>query len=136
MEEIGELNDSPPALEQRVLAELQRAPGRKASELAEALGVERRDINRCLAYVLAGRVQQGADYRWRLIDSRTPTSQAPSDRPTSEIARLCRYFLECIGQDMDEGASVFASNPRGEIDYAPLPSLPQATSSLDRKSVV
>ena len=131
MKHSGELNDSPPTLELRVLAELQKASGRKASELADALSVERRDISRCLAYELAGRVQQGPDYRWRLIDSLRPTPQTPTDTTTSEIARLCQYYLECIGQDMDEGVSVFASKGQGDPDYAPLPSLPQASSSLD-----
>lgn len=125
------MNDSPLALSERVLGELRKTPGRKANELAEALGVERRDISRCLTYELAGRVQQGSDYRWRLIDLLRTIPQTPTDTATSEIGRLCRYYLECIGQDMDEGVSVFASNSHGEPDYALLLSLPQATSGLD-----
>lgn len=125
------MNDRPPTLEERVLAELRKAPGRKASELAEALGVERRDINRCLTSELTGRVQQGSDYRWRRIDSPRTSAQTLTDRPTSEIARHCRYYLECIGQDMDEGVSVFASTRDGDPGYALLPSLPQSNSGLD-----
>jgi len=44
--------------------------------------------------------------------------------PTTEIARLCRYYLECISQDMDEGVSVFARNQYGDPDYAQLASVP------------
>ena len=42
MQGVWELNDNPPALKERVLAALRDSPGRKASELAQALGVERK----------------------------------------------------------------------------------------------
>src|SRR5688500_3077199 len=101
------MSASPKSLPQQVIALLQQKPGQKASELAYALGRERREINRCLTYELAGLVQQGSDYRWRLAQLGTPpTTAAPA--PTTGIARLCRYYLECISQDMDEGASTFA----------------------------
>ena len=38
----------------------------------------------------------------------------------TEFSRLCRYYLECIGQDMDEGVSVFARNQSGDPQYAQL----------------
>ena len=125
------MNDSPPVLKERVLAALRNSSGLKASELAQALGVERREINRCLSFELTGRVRQGSDYRWHLADSAEAHAPAPAAIPTSEIARLSRYCLECIGQDMDEGVSIFASNRHGEPDYAPLSSLPQAAPGLD-----
>jgi very-short-patch-repair endonuclease len=110
------------SLRELILEELKRKPGRKASELADALGRERREINRCLSFELAGQVQQGSDYRWRLAQRGTPTTAAPA--PITEIASLCRYYLECISQDMDEGASVFARNQYGDPDYAELGSVP------------
>lgn len=110
-------------LRQLVLEELQRKPGVKASELATALGRDRREINRCLSYELAGQVQQGSDYRWRLVQ-RDAQRATPAPVPTSEISRLCRYYLECISQDMDEGVSVFARNQYGNPDYSQLASLP------------
>lgn len=119
-------------LKDRVLAELRRTPGRKAAELAEALGVDRRDVNRCLSYELTGRVQQESDYRWRLLEEvRQGTPAATAQVTTTEIAKLCRYYLECIGQDMDEGVSVFAHSRYGEPDYAELPSLPMAGGAAD-----
>ena len=57
------MNQQEPALKDRVLAQLQRKPGMKSNELAELLDVERRRVNQCLAYELAGKVQQGSDYR-------------------------------------------------------------------------
>ncbi len=113
-------------LRQQIVEVLQQKPGLKASELADALGRERREINRCLSYELAGLVQQGSDYRWRLAQRGTPaTTAAPA--PSTEIARLCRYYLECISQDMDEGVSVFARNQYGDPDYAQLGSVPIAS---------
>lgn len=110
-------------LRQLILEALQRKPGLKASELATALGRERREINRCLTYELAGQVQQGSDYRWRLAQ-RDRQAAAAAPTPTTEISRLCRYYLECISQDMDEGVSAFARNQYGDPDYAQLASVP------------
>jgi very-short-patch-repair endonuclease len=111
------------SLRDLVLEALQQKPGLKASELARALGRERREVNRCLSYELAGQVQQGSDYRWRLVqrDSQRATSASTS---TSEISLLCRYYLECISQDMDEGVSVFARDQYGDPDYAQLAAVP------------
>ncbi len=111
-------------LKDRILGEL-RISGRKAAELAEALGVDRRDVVRCLSRELTGKVQQGSDYRWRRVEEvRRETPVAAPQAATPEIAKLCRYYLECIGQGMDEGVSVFAQSRYGEPDYAELPSLP------------
>ena len=113
-------------LKERVLDELQRKPGQKASELASTLSVERREVNQCLSSELAGLVQQGSDYRWRLIRRGDHQQAAAAPAPGTEIARLCRYYLECISQDMDEGASAFARNPYGDLDYAQLGSVPMS----------
>lgn len=123
------LNEATSTLKERVLEELGRAPGRKASELASALGAERREVNRCLSYELVGLVQQGSDYRWRLVETGHPASPMPQGAATTEIAKLCRYYLECIGQDMDQGVSAFARNQYGDPDYAELSGLP-ATGTL------
>lgn len=125
------MNDAGSALRQRIVAELARKPSQKAAELAGALGAERREVNRCLAHELSGKVQQGSDYRWRLrgvADAKPPALPVASD---TEIAKLSRYYLECIGQDMDEGVSAFASNRHGEPDYAELTSLPLAAPGTD-----
>lgn len=124
-------NDHSPPLDERLLAELRRAPGRKASELADVLGIERREINRCLSAELNGQVRQGADYRWHLVDPASSNQPKQQAAPASELARLSRYFLECIGQDMDEGVSVFASSRHGDPDYATLSCLPQVAPDRD-----
>src|SRR5438552_439663 len=106
-------------LKERILDQLSVKQSLKASELAQSLGCERREVNRCLSSELAGLVQQGSDYRWRLAQRGAPQAAA-APTPTTEIARLCRYYLECISQDMDEGVSTFARNQYGDPDYAQL----------------
>ena len=113
-------------LRQQIIDLLQQKPGLKASELAATLRRERREINRCLSYDLAGLVQQGSDYRWRLAQRDTPAAGA-AQAPSTEIGRLSRYYLECISQDMDEGVSAFARNQYGDPDYAPLSAVPLAS---------
>ena len=115
-------------LAEKILQELKRRPGQQATELAQAADADRRDVNRCLAHTLAGKVQQDQAYRWRLRD---PTSvsagqQPASAAPPSELARLCRYYLECIGQDSELGVSTFAANRYGEPEYAELDGVARA----------
>lgn len=115
---------------ERILRELTKNPGQKAEELASLLGIERQSVNRILAYELKGKVQQGSDYRWRLVGGVTATATTPVAANT-EIARLSLYYLECIGQDMDEGVSAFAKSRYGEPDYAELSSLPLVVAGVD-----
>lgn len=124
------MNTTGDALQQRILKELATKPGQKAAELAGSLGVERQAVNRILAYELVGKVQQGSDYRWRLVGAAAKPATTPATANT-EIAKLSRYYLECIGQDMDEGVSTFASSRYGEPDYAELSALPLAVAGTD-----
>lgn len=112
-----------------ILAELRRSPGLKARELAVALNVERRAVSRCLTQELTGSVEQGADYGWRLVMAPGAYTRVPPDGAPTEIGRLCRYYLECIGYDMDEGASAFSRSQFGDPDYAELPNLPVAVAT-------
>lgn len=43
-------------LAEKILQELKRLPGQKATELAQAANADRRDGYRCLAHTLAGKV--------------------------------------------------------------------------------
>src|SRR5690606_16156054 len=43
--------------------------------------------------------------------------------PTTELSHLCRYYLECISQDM-VGVSEFARNHYGDPNYAQLARVP------------
>lgn len=120
--------DSVKPLNQLILEALQDKQGLKVLELAAALGRDRREVNRCLNVDLAGQVQQGSDYRWRLVQRDGQDAVSPADAG-AEIYRLCRYYLECISHDLDEGVSVFARNHYGNPDYVQLASVPIGTDA-------
>ncbi len=124
---------SPEQLSAHILDALEKKQGQKGSDLARLIGADRKDVNRCLAHTLAGKVVQDSGYRWSLRkESVGGTSTAVgSSAPLSEISRLCRYYLESIGQDSDEGVSVFAASKYGDPDYAELSALPMAGTSWD-----
>jgi very-short-patch-repair endonuclease len=110
-------------LRQLILETLQRQPGLKIAELATELRVDRRQVIHCLNHELVGQVEQASDYRWRLAQP-DREGAAPAHAPTTEFSRLCRYYLECISQEMHEGASVIARNQDGDPNYAQLVSVP------------
>lgn len=116
-----------------VLAELKRKPRQKAAELARVLNADRREVNRCLHGTLAGKVQQDQTYRWSLAGAAAGQAQhaARPEAPTSVIGRLTRYYLECIGEDNDQGVSEFARNRYGAPNYAELPSLPAPDTDFE-----
>lgn len=119
-------NTAPEDLANRILSALEERPGQRARDLATQLGVDRKTVNQVLAYTLAGRAEQDSDYRWSLrqpISKNSPKAQAGTP-PLTDLARLCRYYLECIGNDTGEGVSVFAASRYGDPDYAELPGLP------------
>lgn len=112
-------------LSSKILNELEKKPNQKANDLAGILSVERREVNRCLTYTLAGKVVQDSAYRWSLRKSTTSISKkSEASKPTTELSRLCQYYLESIGQDTNEGVSTFAASKYGEPEYVELPSLP------------
>lgn len=116
----------PEGLAQRILAALEAQPRQKGSDLANLLGADRKEVNQCLAHELAGRVVQDSGYRWSLrLGGGVQTPAAPAATTSlTELARLCRYYLECIGNDTGEGVSVFAASKYGEPEYTELPALP------------
>lgn len=124
---------SPEQLIAQILAALERKPGQKSSDLARLIGADRKDVTRCLAHRLASKVVQDSSYRWSLRrDSVSGTrSSGGSSAPQSEISRLCRYYLECVGQDSDVGVSVFAASKNGDPNYAELSALPMAGTDWD-----
>lgn len=118
-------DDPAKPLSERILEALQSQPGQKAGDLARHLGVERRAVNRCLNHDLAGRVVQDAAYRWRASTGAGHEGlRQVQAAPQSELARLCRYYLDCIGQDDERGVSTFAASNFGDPDYAELSALP------------
>ena len=95
---------SPEQLAAQILAALEKESGQKSSDLARLIGADRKEVNRCLTHTLAGKVVQDSSYRWSLWNKSVDgtSSTAGSTAPRTELNRLCRYYLESIGQDSDE----------------------------------
>ena len=89
---------------------LQQHPNSKAQAIANFIGAERSVVNSCLYGVLKTKVKQDSSYRWSLIEEgerkETPTTNITSSISHSDIAKLSRYYLACIGYD-DDGLSTF-----------------------------
>lgn len=113
-------------LDNRIIQALEARPGQKAGQIASTLGVERQIVNSALYGRLKGRVQQDKGYRWYLrgslgVDKGEGESPKRLDTP---LAKLCRYYLDCLSHDDVGGISEFASSKYGQPGYAELESLP------------
>ena len=119
-----------PQLSQQILNELKAKPNQLARDIAAKLGVDKKQVNSRFYGRLKGQVEQSRGYRWSL--SGTGKNSAPVNDAAvyqkTDIARLSRYYLACMGQDA-VGVSTFAKS-RYEPDYVELGQLPQQTESL------
>ncbi len=121
-------------LSANILQSLREKPERKADELARHLGSSRAEINRLLYGPLKDRVQQDRAYRWSLVA--TESGRAPiSGEDTAEqfantdLARLCRYYLACLGFD-DTGVSTFLRSKYSAPDYLEVNVIPRSPHDL------
>lgn len=103
-----------------VLVLLRRRRNLKAQEIAQALGMDRKSVNSILYSQLRGKVVQDSAYRWRLAETagvdghQQPPGSHVVDTP---LARLCRYYLDCLSYELDNGVSLFASSKFNDLDY-------------------
>jgi hypothetical protein len=111
-------------LAQRALETIRQTPGLPSHAIATRLGVDKREVNGVLYGNLKEQIWQDRHYRW------FPAEQKPRSAATTEtryaatpLARLCRYYLACLGHD-ESGVSVFAANQHGDLDYCELKELP------------
>jgi len=80
---------------------------------------------------LKAKVQQDRAYRWYLkgasgIDTREEEGPKRLETP---LAKLCRYYLDCLSHDDVGGVSEFASSKYAQPSYVELPSLPMFDES-------
>ena len=94
---------------------VQQAP-LTARQIADALGIARSAVNQALYGPLKDKVVQDSSYRWSLAGAGVsgPTGHRPA--PQTELGRLCRYYLECVAWDAEDGVTAFASS-RYDLDY-------------------
>ena len=92
----------------------------KAQEIAQALRLDRKSVNSVLHGQLRGKVVQDRAYRWRLaetagVDGRQqPQVSHAADTP---LARLCKYYLDCLSYELGDGVSLCASSKVNDLDY-------------------
>lgn len=112
------------SLADRILNLLLEKPDLKSSEIALELGMAKKNVTQLLYGALATKVQASKDYRWSLRTTNPVPGAGGATPAATPLGRLCAYYLECLGIDNNDGASVFAPNPNGPNDYAELPALP------------
>ena len=112
-------------LEERILNLLQVRPGLRAGEIANALRVERHQVDAAISGALKGKVSRVDRYRWTLADEAPSLRHEGKDLGGKEtaLARLCQYYLDCLVADGLDGVSVFASS-RYDPEYVELGSHP------------
>lgn len=114
-------------LQDKILSLLAKRPDQKADEIAKALGATRSEINQALYGPLRPLVRQDRAYRWGLAAG---AGVAPPDAfPDTDLARLCRYYLACLGHD-DTGVSVFLTPKSGPPDYSEVKIAPRSATDL------
>ena len=112
-------------LEQRLVEELTRNPGQKAAQLADRLDATRQDVNHLLYSRLDNRFKQDAAYKWWPIKqaSNQDTEEPGAGFTRTPLARLCRYYLACLGQDDIGEVSTWARS-KYDYDYVVLKNVP------------
>ncbi len=117
-------------LPEQILSLLAQRGALKATQIGQALQADRTAVNQALYGALAGRVVQDKSYRWSAasgLRQAVPTEVAAT--PSGPLARLCRYFIDCLAHDAEQGCSVFAASNREDLKYAPLVELPHLRAS-------
>src|SRR5580698_4706481 len=117
--------------DEQILDYIRTHPGQRARDITAILGIDKSVLNSALYGSLRGKVVQDRAYKWRVKDTVQPTQRPSALRtaPDTQLAKLCRYYLECLSQDDQEGVSVLASSSSGGLDYAEFQALPQLVSS-------
>lgn len=107
----------------RVLKILEQEPGLLGREIAERIGCDKKQVNSLLYGLLRDTLYQDNQYRWYPNRQAPQTSTPASEYADTDLSKLARYYLACMGQD-ERGVSTFAYSKYGKPDYAELPVLP------------
>src|SRR5690348_6968038 len=102
------------SLDQKIASAIREQPGISARDLASKLGVERNQVNSLLYGALSGLFVQDEKYRWYPAEHKKDTAGPRVEAVNTPLARLCRYYLACLGHDDTAGVSVFAQSQYGE----------------------
>jgi len=114
------------SLSDRILTLLKDRGSLKATEIGDALKCDRKLVNQALYGALRRQVTQDTAYRWtaNAIGQRAKGAAATTS-VTGPLGQLCRYYLDCLAHDAEQGCSVFAASNTGKLDYGALKELPE-----------
>jgi very-short-patch-repair endonuclease len=113
-------------LSDRIVNLLKDRGSLKATEIAQSLQCDRNLVNQALHGPLKAQVTQDSAYRWTAIASgERGKGAAEAAAIAGPLAHLCRYYLDCLAHDAEQGCSVLASNDTGKLDYSPVTELPE-----------
>jgi very-short-patch-repair endonuclease len=125
-------------IEQLVMDVIRANPGIQAREIVNKLNqiagisAERNQVNQLLYGVLKQQLWQDKAYCWYLAShANKKASDTTKQHTQSSIAKLARYYLDCLSIDNDSGVSEFVDSKFGKPNYAPLASLPLVTDKPD-----
>lgn len=119
----------------RILSLLAQQAPLTTRQIADTLGITRPAVNQALYGSLKDRVVQDSSYRWSLAGAGVSASTGHRAAAQTELGRLCRYYLECVAWDAEDGVTAFASS-RHDLDYVELDGWPfDATTAFERDDV-
>src|ERR1051326_4683639 len=95
---------------------LSHKPGLKAQQIANELGLDRSQVVATLHGVLEKEAVQDNAYRW-WPKTQGPQASTQPAAPRTFLARLCRYYLDCLSRESGSGISIPAADTAG---YVPL----------------
>jgi hypothetical protein len=101
----------------------------KATQIADALDVDRAIVNGLLYGPLRGKVRQSRDYTWSLAEA-PQTRPHAGGSPKNSRERLFAYYLDCLSRDDDSGVRTLADS-RSEVDYVELEAWPLEDGSTN-----
>ena len=123
------------SLSDQIISFLEECPGQKAVQIADKLDVTTKEINKQLYGPLRPKVVQDRSYRWSLIGQEKHDKEVykEKEKPSLDtpLKRLCKYYIECLSHDSEQGAYAFASSRYGDNDYVELNTLPNISSDDD-----
>jgi len=109
-------------MNERLLEYIKNNPKSKAKEIANALGIDKKDVNSALYGALRSKVSQNKAYQWSIKKSNTGKKIQQTNKNINinansddDINKLCTYYLSCLGYD-NKQTEVFSKGKFG-LDY-------------------
>jgi len=111
-------------INQKITELLEIEEGLSTTEISEKLGIDRAIIDSNLYKQLGKSFFQDNHYGWYLKNKYIPKKLKKINTDTHNLAKISKYFLDCLEHSDDSGYSCFASNMYGNPDYLEISNLP------------